>query len=169
MVDFSTFTPLISLGLGIYWVIVGFNKRFEGKQYDLFKTWKWLGVFLLLFGFFQFYKLPVFHKSPLEKLVQQTREQQSFPMMIDSNVRYDDIRAVDGKEIEFVYTLLKISETDAGLTEILGSLKTELHNHACSDKQSLSLLKDNIRVTFLYYSKEGNRIAKYSWLAADCR
>ncbi len=93
---------------------------------------------------------------------------QNLPMMVDSETRLDATVGIN-KTFRYNYTLVNYSINDVTAKEIKDGLTEKVTNYVCTTQGMEIFVKNDITVTYAYYSKEGKEITTIPVPAYKCK
>jgi len=93
---------------------------------------------------------------------------QNLPMMVDSETRLDATVGIN-KTFRYNYTLVNYSSNDVTAKEIKDGLTEQVTNYVCTTKSMEIFVKNDITITYAYYSKEGKEITTIPVPSYKCK
>ena len=83
------------------------------------------------------------------------------PMMVDDETRLDSILSFE-KNLKYVYTMVNANQSDFNQRSLENALKPKVQNSVCTNETTMVFPRNNVVLTFTYYSKKGKFISEFS-------
>ncbi len=94
---------------------------------------------------------------------------QSLPMMVDEDTRWDSSFAGPGKMLSYKYTLVNYSANQIDSTQFAQNIRTPLTNTICTNPATQIFPENGVLLNFNYYDNALNFIATVKIAPHDCK
>lgn len=89
------------------------------------------------------------------------------PMMVDDETRLDSVLSFE-KNLRYTYTMVNTNQSDFTQKSLANILKPKVRNSVCTNPLTMVFPKNEVVLTFTYYSKTGKFISEFSIKPEDC-
>jgi hypothetical protein len=89
------------------------------------------------------------------------------PIMVDSDTRLDSSMGIN-KTFRYNYTLVNYSSSDVTAQGIQNAFKQQIETKVCTSQETLAFLKNDVTVSYAYFSNEGEQITVISVTPSQC-
>ena len=135
---------------------------------NLFRKFKWIGPFLIIFSMFIFVRSSFADTIDLETIVNGVNKAMNPPVMIGSVTRFDGVKALGDREIGYFYTLVNYPSDSPQLSKMLPILKSTLITNGCKDPRFSYFFKNGITITMIFSSNDNQVVLRATVSASDC-
>lgn len=94
---------------------------------------------------------------------------QSLPMMIDQDTRWDSSFAGPGKMLSYKYTLVNYSASQIDGVQFANNIRNPLTETICSNPATQIFPDNGVLLNFNYYDNSRNLIARVKVAPGDCK
>ena len=109
--------------------------------------------------------------SNISEILVQTADMmnQTLPMMVDRDTRWDSSFAGPGKTLSYKYTLVNYSANQIDGTQFARNIQPTLTNMVCTNPATQIFPDNGVLLNFNYYDKTSNLIARVKVTPSDCQ